>query len=103
MKTHHIPFKDTSYFSNLITDYLDKNNQVTPFYGNFPDLNGFKNQIELKKSFSFDKRKTLVETLKNQYNSTKISELTSHNINLLESDNTFTITKIGRASCRERV
>jgi len=92
MKTHHIPYKETGYFSNLISDYLDKNNHLTPFYGNFPDLNGFKNQIELKKSFSKQKRKTLVEALENQYNSTKISDATRLNINLLESENTFTIT-----------
>ena len=92
MKIHHIPYKETGYFSNLITDYLDKNDQLTPFYGNFPDLNGFKNQIELKELFSTQKRKTLVEALKNQYNSTKISDTTKHNIHLLESENTFTIT-----------
>ena len=68
MKIHHIPYKETGYFSNLITDYLDKNDQLTPFYENFPDLNGFKNQIELKESFSTQKRKTLVEALQHQYN-----------------------------------
>lgn len=92
MKVHQIPFKDTGYFSSLIIDYLDKNNQLTPFYGNFPDLKGFKNQIEIKESFSNQKRKTLVEALKNQYHSTKISEPTEYNINLLAQEKTFTIT-----------
>jgi len=92
MKVHQIPFKETGYFSNLMIDYLDKNSQLNAFYGNFPDLKGFKNQIELKKSFSKQQRKSLVVTLKNQYRSTNIGDLTSHNINLLESENTFTIT-----------
>ena len=92
MKIHHIPYKETGYFSNLITDYLDKNDQLTSFYGNFPDLNGFKNQIELKKSFSIQKRKTVVKALNNQYNTTKISDATKLNIKSLENEKTFTIT-----------
>lgn len=93
MKVHHIPFQETGYFSNLIGDYLDKNENLNEFYGNFPDLNGFKNQIALKKQvFKSDSRKILIESLQKQYNSVETTSLTKSNIQLLESENSFTIT-----------
>lgn len=92
MKVHHIPFQQTGYFSKLIGDYLDKNQQLNDFYGNFPDLDGFKNQIKLKKTFSLESRKVLVDSLKKQYASTKISDFTKNNIEQLQLQNTFTIT-----------
>ncbi|MDP3313509.1 bacillithiol biosynthesis cysteine-adding enzyme BshC [Lutibacter sp.] len=93
MEVQYIPFKETGYFSNLICDYLDKHKRLSEFYGNHPDIEGFRNQIELKKtSFSNQSRSILTIALKNQYKSTKSSELTSSNIILLESENTFTIT-----------
>ena len=93
MKTHHIPFKETGYFSSLICDYLDKNERLTSFYGNFPELEGFKKQLKTKQS-SFQKtaRTVLVKSLTEQYKTLTISELTQNNIELLSSENTFTIT-----------
>ena len=48
MKVHHIPFQNTGYFSNLISNYISRNSELKGFYNNFPDLDGFKNQIEEK-------------------------------------------------------
>ncbi|UMB54790.1 bacillithiol biosynthesis cysteine-adding enzyme BshC [Lutibacter sp. A64] len=93
MKVHHIPFQETGYFSSLIGDYLDKNSKLTQFYGNFPNLEGFKNQIALKQaSFKSKSRAILAESLFKQYNKLDINDLTLNNIKLLEKDNTFTIT-----------
>ncbi|RXP55127.1 bacillithiol biosynthesis cysteine-adding enzyme BshC [Lutibacter sp. HS1-25] len=92
MKIHQIPFKETNYFSNLICDYLDENPNLTEFYGNFPNIEGFKNQIDLKKTFPSKNRIVLVEALKNQYQNTQITVATKNNIQLLEDKNTFTIT-----------
>ena len=95
MKVHHIPFQKTGYFSNIICDYLDKNSNLTKFYGNYPDLDGFKKQIELRSASELDseqQRKNLVAILNRQYNSFNCSELTSKNIQSLEAKNTFTIT-----------
>lgn len=92
MKVHHIPFKDTGYFSKLMSDYLDKNPKLVEFYGNFPDLDGFKKQLELKKTFSLKGRQVLVESLSNQYSSITLSDDTNSNIELLNNENTFTIT-----------
>ena len=93
MKVHYIPFQETGYFSELIADYLDKSSTLSQFYGNFPDIEGFKNQLELKKStFKQAARNTLVKVLITQYNKFNVSELTNKNINALEAANTFTIT-----------
>ncbi len=93
MKVHHIPFQETGYFSSLIGDYLDKNSKLTQFYGNFPNLEGFKNQIALKQaSFKSKSRAILAESLFKQYNKLDINDLTLNNIKLIEKDNTFTIT-----------
>lgn len=93
MKVTHIPFKKTGFFSKMMIDYLDKSPELKPFYNNFPNLEGFRNQIEEKQtSFSIESRKILVDSLKKQYHGFSISELTSANIDLLREGNTFTIT-----------
>lgn len=93
MKVHHIPFQETGYFSNLIGDYLDKSHKLSQFYGNFPDLEGFRKQLELKQhSFEQTSRNTLVKALIKQYNSFNTSNLTENNINSLAKQNAFTIT-----------
>ncbi len=46
MSVTHIPSAETGYFSKLICDYLDRKPELSQFYGNFPDLEGFKNQIK---------------------------------------------------------
>ncbi|MDF1517583.1 MAG: bacillithiol biosynthesis BshC, partial [Lutibacter sp.] len=93
MSLTQIPFATTGYFSKLICDYLDKKPELFQFYGNFPDLEGFKNQIEAKKtSFSAQSRNLLVDALKNQFKNTAVSETTSQNIALLSDENTFTVT-----------
>lgn len=93
MKLHHIPFQKTGYFSPIICDYLDRKSELSAFYENFPDLAGFKKQIELKKeSFQSNSRKILVDKLTHQYNTIETSEKTLQNINSLLKENTFTIT-----------
>lgn len=93
MPTDCISFKNTGYFSKLICDYLDESKRLKPFYNRFPHLENFKLQIEEKQSsFSENTRTVLVESLKQQYQNTEISEQTEANIALLQQHNTFTIT-----------
>jgi bacillithiol synthase len=76
-----------------MVDYLDKKEQVKPFYQNFPDLEGFKHQIDLKaKSFNNQTRPVLVTALQEQYRNTEVSKATQNNIDLLLKNNTFTVT-----------
>ncbi len=93
MPTDCISFRDTNYFSSLICDYLDENDQIKPFYNRFPKRENFKAQIEEKKStFQKSTRTVLVNTLKTQYKELEVSELTNQNIESLIEQNTFTIT-----------
>jgi bacillithiol biosynthesis cysteine-adding enzyme BshC len=93
MKVTSIPFQKTGFFSKTMTDFLEQTEEIRPFYNNFPDINGFHNQIEeKKKSFRLHSRLILAEALKNQYQSFKISEKTEQYIELLKQQNTFTVT-----------
>ena len=93
MKVTHIPFKKTGFFSKMMIDYLDKSSSLDEFYNNFPEINGYQNQIhEKKSSFTLESRKVLVDALKKQYHGFAMSELTTQNIDLLRAENTFTIT-----------
>jgi len=92
MKTHSIPYKRTGYFSDLICDYLGNKNTLNGFYENYPDIDGFKNQIKLKAEFETGKRKVLTQALRDQYKKINLSELTDNNIQSLEDKNTFTVT-----------
>ena len=93
--THYttIPFQNTGYFSKIICDYLDHKDTNTPFYNNYPDLNGFKKQIEEKRlSVRTQTRTILVESLINQYKNVNTSNTVKANIQLLQKENTFTVT-----------
>ena len=93
MTTNTISYEETGYFSKLICDYLAEDTALTDFYGRFPKLENFKRQIEAKKeTFTSESRNALVEQLKTQYKSFKISEATQQNIELLSEENPFTIT-----------
>ena len=93
MSVHHIPYAATGYFSKLICDYLNKKPELSVFSGNFPDVKGFKNQIDSKKiTFSAQSRNLLVDALKNQNKNIDVSEYTTQNIASLLDENTFTLT-----------
>jgi bacillithiol biosynthesis cysteine-adding enzyme BshC len=94
-KTHctTIPFQKTGYFSKIICDYIDQKDTIAPFYNNYPDLKGFKKQLEEKRlSFRPKPRTILVESLKNQYKDLNTSNKVKANIQLLQKENTFTVT-----------
>jgi bacillithiol biosynthesis cysteine-adding enzyme BshC len=88
-----ITFKDTGYFSKIICDYLEEKEGLQKFYNHFPNINGFKKQIEirLRKNDLLD-RKILVQTLLKQYKKIPTSAKSKNNIESLLKENTFTIT-----------
>jgi len=93
MPTTTIPYNNTGYFSQLISDYLSEKESLASFYGEFPKLENFGKQIKLKeKYFSETQRKELVKQLRNQYKTVETSEATQNNIASLLKENTFTIT-----------
>lgn len=92
-KVTHVPFQKTGYFSSLMCDYLDGKESIKSYYSNEPNIEGFKNQIEQKRSsFSLENRHVLVNALKEQYQKVNASEETKNNIELLALENTFTVT-----------
>lgn len=88
-----VTFKDTGYFSKIICDYLEEKDGLKEFYKHFPNLSGFKKQIELRsgKNDLID-RKTLVQSLQEQYKNISTSSKSKKNIDYLLNENAFTIT-----------
>lgn len=91
MEVECIPFKKTGYFSNLICDYLDGKETLSPFYDRPPQIERFAEQIMAKQNFPETHRKVLYSVLKEQYSAVDISEDTKVNISLLKEASTFTV------------
>jgi bacillithiol biosynthesis cysteine-adding enzyme BshC len=90
-----ISYKETGYFSQTVTDYLEDKPELRLFYGHRPDFDGFAQFLKAKKVVA--DRNLLARVLIEQYQT--ISPLTAHhsplvqsNIDLLKSENTYTIT-----------
>lgn len=88
-----LPFRDTGFFTNLISDYIEEKQDLKPFYDRFPSIETFKAQIEDKKTnYNHDTRKVLVEVLQSQYKNLSTSEATQEHIQKLKEESTFTVT-----------
>lgn len=87
-----ITFQNSGYFTKIMIDYLNANDNLKPFYNHYPTLENFKLQIEQKKNFSQSHRTVLTTALTEQYNGFALSEETQNNIELLNQNTTFTIT-----------
>jgi uncharacterized protein YllA (UPF0747 family) len=91
MKATYIEYKDTNSFSKTLIAYLEKNEELSTFYGQNPTYEGFAKQIIQKSSFK--NRAVLVSALRKQYTDLLASSSTvAQNIDLLAEDNTFTVT-----------
>jgi bacillithiol biosynthesis cysteine-adding enzyme bshC len=91
--TDYIPYKDTGYFSEFITDYLSQKEELRCLYHRFPLIDNFLSQLNEKQVyFPKENRRILVESLESQYKNLSISEKTHQNIQSLKEENTFTIT-----------
>ena len=87
-----LPLEKTGYFSKLICDYIAAETKLKPLYNRFPDIEGFKGQLEEKgKHFTKAHRDVLHNSLLKQYKNTDVSNKTAVNIELLKEKNTFTI------------
>jgi len=91
MNIQKLAFEETNAFKGLFLDYINRKKSLSPFYGNSPDLAGFKKQIE-SKTFPSGSRKVLVKALKEQYANLQTNDLVKNNIKSLEKENTFTVT-----------
>ena len=91
MNKIEIPYQKTGFFSKLITDFLEENTALKPFYNQYCDIASFAKIIEERKQKAIN-RTLLVETLAQQYENIDVSELTKNNIQNLNNDNCFTVT-----------
>lgn len=89
--TENISYRETGYFSKIITDYLSQNNSLQKFYQRPASLQGIKDAITDRKKINTN-RKVLAEQLERQYISIETSDAVKHNISALKEENTFTIT-----------
>ena len=93
MPTDCISFQNSGYFTPLIVDYLNQDENLRSFYNNFPTVENFKIQmLQKQQNFPDENRKVLVEVLLDQYQNFETSESTLANIELLREHNTFTVT-----------
>ena len=86
----NISYRNTNSFSGLVLDYLDGAEKLKDFYTYSTDIDGFKKAATDRGNYPVN-RAVLVEQLKEQYKSIRISEKLKDNIQALLSNNTFTI------------
>ncbi|MEN8139339.1 MAG: bacillithiol biosynthesis cysteine-adding enzyme BshC [Bacteroidota bacterium] len=91
MQAKYIKYKDTGYFSKLITDYLDGDSALDEFIGYDNNLDGYKRIISERNTVAVD-RDLLVDRLTVQNKGIELSELSRSNINTLKTKDTFSIT-----------
>src|SRR5690606_25268322 len=88
-----LSYKETNYFTPLITDYLDRKEELKQFYHRFPTLENFNAQIQEKQAtFTRSNREVLVNALREQYSNLEVSKEVSANLDSLLLENTFTVT-----------
>jgi bacillithiol synthase len=85
-----LAYKETGYFTPIITDYLDGAPALEPFYQHKVSLQGFADAIKARAAAKVD-RDALVQHLREQYAGMATSELVDKNISALAETNTFTV------------
>lgn len=90
MQAKYISYQETGSFSKLVLDYINNEEELKAFYSYRPDMDGLAEAIK-NRNFLGD-RKTLVDVLKNQYQHLQPNKSVTKNIELLASENTFTVT-----------
>src|SRR5947209_7771603 len=89
-EARHIPYQQTSYFSKIVTDYLNKTEEIAPFYAFSSTKEGLLKAIENRKRHQVD-RLLLVNVLEKQYQQVRAKDAVLENIRLLRNEDTFTV------------
>ena len=93
MLIQEIEYRNTNSFSKLLVNYTGNGEEFRKLINNFPDINSFENQINLKsKNYNNKFRKVLVDVISNNYNDEYLSNIQKDNISKLRLKNTFTVT-----------
>ena len=91
MQSYKIPYSKTKQFSNLVIDYLANDEKLKPFISDFPTIDSFEKQIAEKQNYPVN-REVLISVLKEQNKEFHLTELSNNNIDLLFSEDAFTVT-----------
>lgn len=78
-------------YSRLVLDYLQQHENLRPFINHWPDHKGFAQQIKERSGQQPD-RQLLVKRLREQYQNIELGSAVGQNLQLLEKENTFTLT-----------
>src|SRR5882757_878066 len=87
----HVPYRQTGYFSRIITDYLDKAKPLSSFYSHPISAEGIEASIGARHSFPMSHREVLVRALEEQYKDVAEAPRVKENIMRLRQENTFTV------------
>jgi bacillithiol synthase len=85
-----IPYNQTNAFSKIAMDYLSGSDNLKSFYSSPPTLQGIEEIIQQKKTQPVN-RNALVKVLHEQYQGVNTHNEVKKNIDLLLSENTFTV------------
>lgn len=92
MQASGIPFQETGFFSGLIRDYLDQVPHLAPFYGRYPSLEAFREQMGEKAGhYPVAHREVLHEVLSEQYAALQVSGATREHLENIRRPNSFTV------------
>ncbi len=86
----YLPYDETGFFSDLVSDYLTEHQQIRRYYNYSPNANGVDQAIKERTSYQTD-RQTLVAVLTKQYEHLPVKAETEKNIQALLNENTFTV------------
>ncbi|MBA4198748.1 MAG: bacillithiol biosynthesis cysteine-adding enzyme BshC [Chitinophaga sp.] len=87
----YIPYQNTGFFLKTVIDYLNQSQELQAFY-NYPvSLQGIQQSINARQNFTTN-RQLLVDVLKEQHKGLSLSPSQQKNIELLLSNDTFTVT-----------
>lgn len=87
----YLSYRETGYFSRLVSDYIDGAEALQPFLEFPPDLTGIKKAISGRKDADPANRGVLVAQLNKQYDGVDTSDSVRANINALSNCNAYTI------------
>jgi bacillithiol synthase len=86
-----LPYRQTGYFSRIITDYLDKADTLRPFYAQEPSYEGISKSVAARQAAAPVNRSVLVNALQEQYAGMFPARLVQQNIDRLSRETTFTV------------
>lgn len=86
-----ISLKDSNYFSELMLNYINKEENLKEFYHLFPIKDNYIKQAENKLE-NYTNRETLVKQIRLQLNGLELSKKQEKNLKKLAEKNTVTIT-----------